>query len=52
VQAAARRLVEGASWVLEARSIGNHCGGQATAWSTSTSLLAVQGFVVFGTKAA
>ena len=36
----------------EARSTGNHCGGQATAWSTSTSLLATQGFVVFGMKAA
>ena len=51
VQAAARRLVERASWELEARSTGSHCGGQTTVWSTSTSLLVTQGFVVFGMKA-
>ena len=48
LQAAARRLVERALWV-EARSTGSHCGGQTTAWSTSASLLATQGF---GMKAA
>ena len=37
---------------LEARSTGSHCGGQTTGWSTSASLLARQGFVVFGMKAA
>ena len=37
---------------LEARSTGSHCGGQTTGWSTSASLLATQGFVVFGMKAA
>ena len=37
---------------LEARSTGSHCGGLTTAWSTSASLLARQGFVVFGMKAA
>ena len=37
---------------LEARSTGSHCGGLTTAWSTSASLLATQGFVVFGMKAA
>ena len=36
---------------LEARSTGSHCGGLTTAWSTSASLLATQGFVVFGMKA-
>ena len=41
-----------ASWELEARSTGSHCGGQTTGWSTSASLLATQGFVVFGMKAA
>ena len=35
----------------EARSTGSHCGGQATACSTSASLLAAQGFKVFGMKA-
>ena len=52
VQAAARRLVEKASLELEARSTGSHCGGQTTGWSTSASLLATQGFVVFGMNAA
>ena len=52
VQAAARRLVERASLELEARSTGSHCGGQTTGWSTPASLLATQGFVVFGMKAA
>ena len=51
-QAAASRLVERASRELEARSTGSHCGGQTTGWSTSASLLATQGFVVFGMKAA
>ena len=51
VQAAARRRVERASWELEARSTGSHCGGLTTAWSASASLLATQGFVVFGMKA-
>ena len=37
---------------LEARSTGSHCGGLTTAWSASASLLATQGFVVFGMKAA
>ena len=50
-QAAARRLVERASWELEARSTGSHCGGLTTAWSASASLLATQGFVVLGMKA-
>ena len=36
----------------EARNTGSHCGGLATACSTSASLLAVQGFVVYGMKAA
>ena len=35
-----------------ARSTGSHCGGQTTGCSTSASLLAMQGFVVFGMKAA
>ena len=52
MQAAASRLVERASSELEARSTGSHCGGLTTAWSASTSLLATQGFVVFGMKAA
>ena len=51
LQAAARRVVERALWV-EARSTGSHCGGQTTGWSTSASLLATQGFAVFGMKAA
>ena len=52
LQAAARRVVERALWV-EARSIGSHCGGQTTGCSTtSASLLATQGFVVFGMSAA
>ena len=37
---------------LEARCTGSHCGGLTTAWSASASLLATQGFVVFGMKAA
>ena len=37
---------------LEARSTGSHCGGQTTGRSTSASLPATQGFVVFGLKAA
>eukprot|EP00964_Phaeocystis_antarctica_P117370 scaffold81209_cov42-Phaeocystis_antarctica.AAC.1 len=36
---------------LEARSTGSQCGGHATGWLTSTSLLATLGLVVFGTKA-
>ena len=55
VQAAARRLVERASRELEARSTGSHCGGLTTAWSTSASLLARQGWRwqgLFGMKAA
>ena len=41
-----------ASWELEARNTGSHCGGQTMGWLSSASLLAAQGLVVFGTKAA
>ena len=34
-----------------ARSTGSHCGGHATGWLTSTSLLATLGVVVCGMKA-
>ena len=43
---------ERASLELEASSTGSHCGGQTTGWSTTASLLATQGSVVFGMKAA
>ena len=36
---------------LEARSTGSHCGGQTTGRSISASLLATQGFTLFGMKA-
>ena len=39
-----------ASW--EASSTGSHCGGQTMGRLSSASLLAAQGFVVFGMKAA
>ena len=41
-----------ASWELEARNTGSHCGGQTMGWLSSVSLLAAQGSVVFGMKAA
>jgi len=31
-------VVESASWELEARSTGSHCGGQAARWSALTSI--------------
>ena len=37
---------------LEARSTGSHCGGHASGWLISTSLLATLGFVICGLKAA
>ena len=37
---------------LEARSTGSHCGGTATGWSASASLLATQGLVRAAQKVA
>ena len=36
-----RRRVESASWELEARSTGSHCGGQATGWSLTRGTIQV-----------
>jgi hypothetical protein len=46
-----RRWLVGSPGVLAARSTGSHCGGHATAWLASASLLATLGFVVCGVKA-
>ena len=45
-----RRPLVGGTGVL-ARSTGSHCGGHATGWLASASLLGTQGFVVCGMKA-
>ena len=34
-----------------ARSTGSHCGGHATGWLASASLLAILGFIMCGVKA-
>ena len=45
-------LGEGKDGELEARSAGNHCGGQASGWLISTSLLATLGSIMCGSRAA